>query len=188
MIRMRSFVAEERGTASIEFLFVVPIITMIFFASFESSLFMIRNVMLDRSVDIVVREVRLGTLAIDPNDLSASAEILKEEICATSSLNGDLQECIDSMMVWMQPINTATFDMPTVPVNCVDKTTDPASRPPPTPGDFEFGTDNDIVLMRICLKQEPMLPTTIVGAGLIEGEADGNYALTTTTTFVIEPG
>ena len=55
--------------------------------------------------------------------------------------------------------------------------------------EFKFGDDNEIMLMRICLKEYPMFPTTAVGAGLIAfGEGDGAYALQTTTVFVNEPG
>ena len=45
------------------------------------------------------------------------------------------------------------------------------------------------MLLRICLKEEPMFPTSIIGAGLISaGEEDGSYALMTTSVFVNEPG
>jgi hypothetical protein len=45
------------------------------------------------------------------------------------------------------------------------------------------------MLMRICLKAQPMFPTTIVGAALIAGgENDGSYAIATTSVFVNEPG
>ena len=43
--------------------------------------------------------------------------------------------------------------------------------------------------MQICLKEEPMFPTSVIGAGLIAGgENDGSYALMTTSIFVNEPG
>ena len=183
MTRARPFLADERGTATIEFVILVPIILTIFFASFESSFYMIRAVMLERSVDIVVRDIRLGNLD------NLTHRQLKEVICGTSALVGSVATCVDSMNIWMQPINTATFAMVAPPRYCVDRNEpiNPLLTPPTT--EFRFGADNEIMLMRICLKERPLFPTTIVGAGLVAGgENDGNYALVTTTVFVNEPG
>lgn len=182
MMPVRAFMADERGTASIEFVFIVPIVMMIFMASFESSLFMARHVMLERSVDIVVRDIRLGYL-----DGLNHAQ-LKRLICESGSLVNSVDTCVDSMRIWMQPINTATFEMVAPPRSCVDRSEPIDPLQEPTGSEFRFGSDNEIMLMRICLKEEPMFPTTIVGAGLIQDETDGNYALLATTVFVNEPG
>ena len=183
MTRARAFLADERGTATIEFVILAPIVLTIFFASFESSFYMIRSVMLERSVDIVVREIRLGRLD------NLTHRQLKQVICETSALVGSIPVCMDSMSIWMQPINTATFAMVAPPRYCVDRSQpiNPLFNPPTT--EFRFGVDNEIMLMRICLKENPLFPTTIVGAGLVAGgENDGSYALVTTTVFVNEPG
>ena len=60
MTVLHRFLKDDRGTATIEFLFVFPVIFLIFTASFESSMYMARSIMLDRSVDLVVRQLRLG--------------------------------------------------------------------------------------------------------------------------------
>lgn len=184
MIRAAAFLADESGTATIEFVFVIPILLTIFMASTESSLYMVRHVMLERSVDIVVRDIRLGKL----DDLKASQ--LKQLICDQSALVESTATCVNSMYIWMQPINTATFAMVAPPRKCVDRSApiDPLA-PEPAATEFKFGTDNEIMLMRVCLKERPMFPTTPVGAGLIaSGEGDGNYGLISTTVFVNEPG
>lgn len=182
MTRTRAFLADESGTATIEFVFVIPIVLMIFMASMESSLFMARSVMLERSVDIVVRDIRLGVL-----DGLTHAQ-LKTRICETSALVNSVQTCVDSMRIWMQPINTADFAMVAPPRSCVDRSAPIDPLQEPTGEEFMFGADNEIMLMRICLKERPMFPTTVIGASLIRDETDGNYALLTTTVFVNEPG
>jgi TadE-like protein len=182
MTGLRSFLADEGGTATIEFVLIVPIITTIFMASFEASLFMLRHVMLERSVDIVVRDIRLGNL-----DGLTHAQ-LKRRICETSALVATVQTCVDSMRIWMQPINTADFAMVAPPRSCVDRSQPIDPLLEPTGSEFAFGVDNEIMLLRICLKEEPMFPTTAVGAALIRDEADNNYALLVTTVFVNEPG
>lgn len=190
MKHLRRFFADDTGTATIEFALILPLIMTIFMASFEASLFMARHVMLERSVDIVVRDIRLGSLDwLDDGDGGVNGHrLLKEEICSSGMLINSVDTCVDAMTIWMQPINTATFEMPTTAVSCVDKTEeiDPLLEPSGT--EFAMGSDNEIMLMRICLKEEPMFPTTLVGAGMIEDQADGNYALMTTTVFVNEPG
>jgi hypothetical protein len=191
MTRFGAFLADERGTATIEFVFFVPIVILIFLASVESSYYMVRHVMLERSVDIVVRDVRLGNLDyLKGQSQYAQHDKLKELICKTSLLNAG-QTCKDSLKIWMQTVSTADFEMNPPPRYCVDRLefVDPATDPGPGVDEFKLGDDNEVMLMRICLKEEPMFPTSVVGAGLVAGgEEDGSYALVTTSIFVNEPG
>lgn len=185
MIGWRAFLADERGTATIEFVILVPIILTIFFASFESSFYMIRSVLLERSVDIVVRDIRLGSLD------NMNHRLLKQRICETSALVFSIDVCVDKMRIWMQPINTANFAMVLPQRNCMDKSAsiDPLLDPPAT--EFIYGSDNDIMLLHICLLEEPLFPTTIVGAALVGANGNGdeeNYGLVVTSVFVNEPG
>jgi hypothetical protein len=191
MTRFAAFLADDSGTATIEFVFVIPIVMGIFLASFESSLYMARHVMLERSVDIVVRDIRLGNL--DYLSLQTQAQAhnsLKNLICQSGALVQSIQQCVESMRIWMQPINSANFAMVAPPRSCIDRSApvDPADPGPPAT-EFALGSDNEIMLMRICIKERPLFPTTVIGAGLIaDGENDGHYALQTTTIFVNEPG
>lgn len=185
MTGIHRFINDERGTVTIEFVMLAPVVLMIFFASFESSFYMIRSVMLERSVDIIVREIRLGTVD------GLNHRVLKERICETSAVNGDPDICVDKMRIWMQPINTANFNMVLPERNCMDKSAkiDPLDDIPPE--EFAYGVDNDIMLLHICLLQDPLFPTTIVGAGLVGANGNGddeNYALVVTSVFVNEPG
>ena len=60
MTAIRRFLKDESGTASIEFLFVFPIVFMVFTASVESSMYMARYVMLDRGVDLNRNDFNAG--------------------------------------------------------------------------------------------------------------------------------
>jgi hypothetical protein len=182
MTPAKRFWQDPAGSASIEFVFVFPVIMMLFLASIEAGVFTLRHVMLERNVDIVVRDIRLGRMD------GATHEELKEEICELGTLIGSNEDCVESMQIWLQPINTANFDMAIPPNYCVDKSLDPIVTVEPTPDEFAFGSDNDIVLMRVCLSGEPWFPTSVVGANMTRGEDDGNYALVTTSVFVNEPG
>ena len=191
MTALRAFLADERGTATIEFVFIIPIILTIFMAAFESSLYMVRYVMLERSVDLVVRDIRLGRLDYMVSMPQAQQhKILKELICDRSALVESVATCVDSMRIWLQPIDTANFAMVAPPRGCVDRTQpiNPLDPGPPAT-EFALGADNQIMLMKICLKERPIFPTTAISAAMIAGgEGDGNYALMTTSVFVNEPG
>lgn len=180
MTRFRQFLSDESGTAVIEFLFVFPIVFLVFTASFESSMFMARYIMMERGVDMVVRKVRLGVYK------NMTHQQLKQQICESGLLIKSVATCMNNMKIWMQPINTANFNMVAPPKTCVDKVQDINIGEPPA-NEFAYGTDNDIMLLRICLKEKPMFPTTGVSVKMPR-EPDGTYILQVTSVFVNEPG
>jgi len=180
MKQLRAFLRDDSGVASIEFLFIFPILFLVFTASFESSMFMARYVMFDRAVDLTVRHLRLGTF---PNPTHQN---LKKAICNSGMMIESVSECVKSMKIWMQPVNTDTFVMAAPPKSCVDKSQPIVTDEPPT-NEFATGTDNDIMLMRICMKADPMFPTTAVSVKM-PVEPDGSYVMLVTSTFVNEPG
>lgn len=168
---LRRFGRREDGTAAIEFAMTVPLLMMIFMASFESGFLMIRSIMLEQSVDMTMRELRLGHLPL------ATAETLKDEICSRSVI---LSNCEDNITIEMRRINTTSWDLPTSNVACVDR--EDAFEPP----SFELGQQNDVMLVRVCVVQDAMFPTTGVGLGLPKDD-QGGYGLITTTAFSVEP-
>jgi TadE-like protein len=179
MTRFRRFLSDEAGTSTIEFLFVFPIVFLVFTASFESGLFMGKYVMMERSVDLVVRQIRLGNLD------GVSHRTLKTLICRNGMLVSSLDTCVRSMRIWMQPISTVDFDMKAPPRHCADLNQDIDA--PAAASEFAFGTDNEIMLMRICMKEDPIFPTTTISVKM-PTEPDGKVAMVVTTVFVNEPG
>lgn len=177
---IRAFLNDDSGEAAIEFVFVFPIIFLIFTAAFESSMFMAKAAMLDRAVDLTVRQLRLG------NFTNPTHEKVKQTICRSGVMMESLTDCMQSMKVWMQPVNTANFTMAAPPRSCVDKR-QPISTDEPPANEFAVGTDNDIMLMRVCMKEDPIFPTTAVSTKM-PVDPDGNYVMLVTTTFVNEPG
>jgi hypothetical protein len=180
LTRFAQFLKDERGTATIEFLFVFPIIFTIFTASFESSLYMAKYAMFERSVDLVVRELRLG------NNAGITHQSLKQIICRNGVMGNSIDDCTNRMRIWMQPVNTANFAMITPPNSCVEQASEVNDDEPPA-NEFAYGTDNDIMLMRICLKEWPLFPTTAVSVKM-PPQPDGSVAMIVTSVFVNEPG
>lgn len=178
---LRRFLRSEDGNPTMEFVLSFPIVIIIFCAAFESSFFMIKSVSLERSLDLVIRDLRLGNLG------SVSHNQLKAEICGRAAVLGNTSDCISGMKIELQPVNTATFAMPTTRATCVDRSQpiDPAVEP--SPAEYALGDGNQIMLMRVCLQAEPIFATTVFGARMNRTGADGNYSLISTSTFVNEP-
>lgn len=162
----------EDGTASMEFVIVIPLLLTIFMASFESGLIMVRSILLEQSVDMTMRELRLGHYP------AADADLLKREICSRTIIFAD---CEDNIMIEMQRVSTATWAMPATPITCVNREEEVQ------PVLFlQIGQQNDVMLMRVCILQDLIFPTTGIGLGLPK-DAGGGIGLVTETAFVTEP-
>lgn len=170
--RLGRFGRDDAGTAAIEFAMTVPLLITIFMASFESGFLMVRSIMLEQSVDMTMRELRLGHYPLP------SAEIIKDEICKRSVI---LSNCEDNIVIEMTRINTANWTLPTNRVACVNREEDfiPVTI-------YERPTQNDVMLVRVCVVQDAMFPTTGIGLGLPK-DGQGGYGLISTTAFVTEP-
>lgn len=162
----------EDGTASLEFVLAIPVVMAVFTASFESGLFMTRAIMLEQSLDMVMRELRLG------HYVNPDADLLKEEICERTVI---FSNCEASLMLDMQTVSTTAFDLPAVPTTCVDVELD--VQPVIS---LQIGQDNDLVLVRACIRLEAMFPTTGIGLGL-KPDGAGQYAIVAMSAFSNEP-
>lgn len=97
MIRfLRRFLRSEQGSASVEFVILFPVMFGLFLQSFEQGMYLMRQVSLDRALDLAVREVRLGMLddLIDPAKTPAQQtqilhDAVKARICDYGSMLPD---------------------------------------------------------------------------------------------------
>ncbi len=162
----------EDGTAAVEFVVAVPVLIAIFMASFESGLLMTRSIMLEQSVDMTMRELRLGHYPLP------DAPLLKHEICKRTVI---FKNCETNIMIEMTRISTATWALPTTGVACIDRSEDiqPVTA-------LQIGQQNDIMLIRVCVVQDAMFPTTGIGLGLPK-DGHGGYGVIATSAFVTEP-
>ncbi len=162
----------EDGTATIEFVMVVPVLLTVFMGSFESGLLMTRSIMLEQSVDMTMRELRLGHYTL-PN-----ATLLKAEICKRTVI---FPNCEANIMVEMTRVNTSTWALPQTEVTCVDREEDiqPVTA-------LQIGQQNDVMLVRVCVIQDAIFPTSQFGLNLaLDGQ--GGYGLVAVSAFVTEP-
>jgi Flp pilus assembly protein TadG len=162
----------EDGNATIEFVLIFPALITLFLMVFETGLLMTRGVMLDRAVDISMRELRLGTLT------PMSAAGLKQSICDNSVI---IPNCQNVVTLELRPISTATWTPLNDATTCVDRsaTVQPAL-------EFTPGIQNEMMLVRVCAVFDPFFPTTGLAARM-QLDSTGGYALVAMSAYVNEP-
>lgn len=170
--RLRRLWRREDGVAAMEFVLMVPVLLAVFMSAFECGLLMTRSILLERAVDLTMRELRLGHIPEVTN------VVLKNEICRRTIIFAD---CNSNISVQLDRISTTTWDIPTPPPRCVNRNDD--AEPVI---ELNAGQDNDLMLVRVCVSMPAIFPGLGLALRLPQDEL-GNYALTTRTAFSVEP-
>jgi len=165
-------VKAEDGTAALDFAICIPIIMAIFMASIESGMLMTRFILLEQSVDVVMRNLRLGQY---PN---VTVDFLKNEICSRTII---MEGCETNIAIEMMPVSTVSWNLPSSSTGCVDR----GAEVQPVIN-FNPGNPHEIMLVRVCVIQDAVFPTSGVGLNLPK-DAGGGYGLVAVSAFVNEP-
>lgn len=163
---------DDTGNATLEFLILFPFLMFMLLSLGEVGTLMARAVMLDRGLNIAIRDVRLG---LSPG---ISHDGLKTKICQGAFL---LTNCLDDVLLELLPVaNPASI--PEGNVNCVDRTeeVEPVIN-------FNPGGRSEIMFVRACVVVDPIFPGVGFGA-LLPVDQSGGYAIVTQTAFMNEPG
>lgn len=166
-------VRREDGTATIEFVILFPALMTLFLSSFEVSVLLLRSVMLDKALDTTVRELRLGWVA-DP-----TAAGLRKQLCDRTPI---VPDCMNQMMIELQPISTETWTFPADMVSCIEKSADIQPSV-----ETNFGTANDLMIVRACAKVDPFFAPSPYLLDLVPVDGSNQYAVVAASTFVNEP-
>ncbi|WP_114286984.1 TadE/TadG family type IV pilus assembly protein [Candidatus Halocynthiibacter alkanivorans] len=171
--RAKSFLCrDEAGTATIEFVILFPIFMTLLLSAFEVGMFMTRQVLLERGVDLAVRDLRLG-LMVNPTPAS-----LKTAVCEYA---GPLAGCASTISIELRPISKETWVLPTAIVQCIDRNEE--INPDLT---FDTGTENELMLVRACMVIDPVFATSAIVAQMPKDES-GGYQIYSSSIFVNEP-
>ena len=85
--RLRHFLTgDDRGTATVEFVIVFPLIIAVFMSTFEAAMLTAKHTMMERALDLTIRELRLT--AATP----LSESDVKDRICQETLLITDCRE------------------------------------------------------------------------------------------------
>lgn len=172
------FGRREDGSATVEFVIVFPLFMFLFLMGFESGIYMIRNVMLERAVDISVRDIRLG------NGRVPEFSALKTNICDDVLV---IPNCADSIHIYMTEIaiTPGSVTANTGDIRCLNRYSD---EPQFDETDYSIGNTNTMMLVQVCASVHPYFPSTGIGLGLRRDLLGGDYAIVASTAFVNEPG
>ncbi len=170
--QLRAFGREEEGLAAVEFAMSFPFIFLLFIFAVELGLIMTKSVMLEHSLDMAMRDLRLGRME------NPSSETLKDDICDRLAI---IDNCRSNIMIELLPIDTNSWAMPNQPITCVDR--EEEIQPVVA---FTLGQQNEIMLVRACVLVEPMFQATGIGA-LLPKDAQGGFGMAAYSAFVNEP-
>ena len=174
---LRDFARDERGVVTVEFVLIFPIFFAIFLMIFESGMISLRTVMLERGVDLAVRDVRIGRL---PNP---SRNDLRARICEIAEIIPNCLTQLDLEMTRNDPTNWTNIS---ANAKCVDRgninNNDEA---------LDLTANNQLMILRVCARVDPFFPTSLLGKSIAEAStssaADGSMAIVSTAAFVVEP-
>ena len=153
--------------------------------TFESGIISLRHVMLERGVDIAVRDVRIGA------QTSPTRDTFRERICDAALI---IEDCINQMEIELLARDPhAWSDVPNE-VQCVDR------------GDMTIDNsqiddlaNNQLMFIRACVRIDPFFPISnigrtrvaSIGQAIVDNNsgsaAAGSHALVSMSAFVVEP-
>ena len=169
---LRRFWKDDSGAPTIEFVILFPFLIGFLFSLGEVGALMVRSVLIDRGVDMAVRDLRIGAIA---NPTHAA---LKQRICAGAMIFSDCEKAIHIELTPLAGLGA----FPVGPYTCADRTLDVEPMV-----SFQPGKESEIMVMKVCMIVNPLFPGTGVGA-MLPKDATGGYAIVTSTAFVNEPG
>lgn len=170
--RLRRYRRSDDGSATIEFAITFPSLLFLVLSSVELGFVTLQHAMLERAMDMTVRDIRLGTGTAPQHDE------IKDRICARA---GFIADCSDNLRLEMIQVDPRAWASPPANPDCTDQSEDvePVRN-------FINGQNNELMILRACAKIEPVFPTTGLGANMAKDGA-GFYALVSTSAFVQEP-
>ena len=172
--RLKRLWRGDEGSATVEFVIVFPFFIMLFLSSVEMGMITLHHTMLERGLDMTVRDIRLGTGATPQHDA------IKDNIC---ELAGVIPNCSTSLRLEMLQVDLRNTVSIPEEADCVDNSKD--AKPVRS---FVNGRENEMMILRACLKFDPLFPTSGLGKSLKEsGDGAGQAALVAVSAFVQEP-
>lgn len=166
------FAKADDGQMMVEFALLVPLIFTVFLTSVEMGVYSMRQMFLDRGLDMTVRTIRLTT-----GDMPQHAA-LKTMICDNA---GFLADCENTLRLEMQPVDPRGFAGLPEGADCVD-----ISEPVAPLRSFVPGDDHQLMILRACVKFDPVFPTTGLGFAFSKDGA-GKARMVSMAAFVQEP-
>lgn len=166
------FFRDDAGGASVEFVVVATALFSIILVMFETGMIMARSILIDRGLQVAVREIRLGYVE------SSQYNYFRDRVCEEAFL---VIDCENNLLLEVVPFATVAAYAPGTNPACVDRSVGTTA----TPG-FSTGNAENIMFVRACLLIDPFFPGSAIAADLAR-DSTGALAITATTAFMNEP-
>ncbi|MEP2533406.1 TadE/TadG family type IV pilus assembly protein [Shimia sp.] len=166
------FKRDEEGHATIEFAIMVPFLFIIMLSAIELGILTMRYAFLERGLDLVVRDIRLST------GTDFAHDTIRDEVCEHAAM---IPDCSNNLKLEMITLSLREWTGVPSETVCTNRSED--VQPVTT---FASGAENELMVLRVCAKVEPLFPTTGLGA-TFDVDSAGDYSLIASTAFVQEP-
>ncbi|MEM8776000.1 MAG: TadE family protein [Pseudomonadota bacterium] len=169
---------DESGSATVEFVIVFPVFITMMTMSVELGLVTMRHTLVERGMDMAVRDLRLGTGRFAGEQTQIHDQI-KAAVCENALL---LADCETQLRLEMRSADLFSFTSLDSGIECTD-----ASEPAKPLKDDSFvpGQANELMLLRACYRFNPIFPTELLGNLVVDDTGQG--AIVSMTAFVQEP-
>ncbi len=167
------FARTEAGSTTVEFVIVVPLVLAFLFSAVDFGVVMLRQVFLDRAVDIAVRQVRLGAVT------GGSAAQFRTLVCSNTFL---IANCEDSIAIELRPVDTVTWAGLDTPAQCVNR----AANIEPVLAFNPAAGQQQLMLIRVCAVADPFIDMTGMVLGMPD-DGSGGYFVVSHAAFANEP-
>jgi len=169
---LKSWLGDETGAVVADFAIMLPVFVMFLLSSVEMGLMTFRQTMLERGLDMAVRDLRLGLVE------SPTHDTVKDSICRYA---GFLPDCANGLRLEMQPVDLRNYTTLPEKADCVDKSEEmkPVRK-------FVPGGANKLMILRACIQIAPIFPTFGLGEQVAK-DGNGDMSLFSVTAYVNEP-
>lgn len=166
------FRQDERGAAALEFVLVFPLFIWIMVSSVDLGILTMRAALLERALDVVVRDIRLST------GTNPSHDDIIRKICATNNV---VKNCTENLMLEMQIMDLRAWQDLPAKATCTNnaETVQPATT-------FQNGPPNQLMVLRACAKVTPIFKDKGIIPYLTK-DSNGDIPIVALSAFVQEP-
>ncbi|MEM6487405.1 MAG: TadE/TadG family type IV pilus assembly protein [Pseudomonadota bacterium] len=166
------FAGDRRGGATVEFVVVAVPLFLLLFTMIEAGLIMASSIMVERGLQVAVRDIRVGSAA------TATHAEFKTRVCEAAFLIGN---CEKSLMIEMVPFADVASYADRPAVACVDRANNIVD-----PTAYGAGGGGDIIFVRACLLVDPLFPGAALASDIAYDDS-GATAIAAQGAFMREP-
>jgi Flp pilus assembly protein TadG len=168
---------DESGSPTVEFVLVFPVYISLLLISVELSFITMRHALLERGLDIAVREIRLSTLR------TPDYQTIKRMVCDNALF---IDNCNTNLRLEMKRTNIRSYTEMGTPVLC-ENAASPTSQDDLDNNFANNGLPNELMQIRACYRYSPMVPQGILANALTVDPVSGQASIVSTSAFVQEP-